>query len=144
VIIVFLLQIIIVGAQAPYEISISPTSIEIEKSDPIIYNVEITADPGFEDPINIVLEVSVLTETRYFELGTAYPPYPQVFPLNITVPEEVPAGVTIEGKIVATSGGMVVEENVQVIIKGGSIITRILSMFLNIFNSIIRTIKELL
>jgi hypothetical protein len=140
---IVVLQIVIVGAQAPYEIEISPMYAEIEKTDPITYTVDITASPGFEEPIDIVLEVSVLTETRTYEFGTAYPPYPQTFTKTITVPEEVPAGVTIEGKILAISGSTVVEEDVELKIKGGNFITQIFLAILKILNGIIDFIRKI-
>ncbi|MFC1803999.1 hypothetical protein ACFL0D_08570 [Thermoproteota archaeon] len=143
VILVFLLQISIAYAQAPYEITVDPISASIAKDEVITYNIDITADPGFVDLIDITLEVSVLGATEYFNLGTAFGPYPMTFVQTLDVPEEVPAGVTINGKILATSGSYIVEEDVEIHIKGGNIITNILNAIIQTFRGIVRTISNL-
>ena len=130
----YLLQISIVYAQAPYAITVDPISASIAKDEELTYNIDITTYPGFEDLIDITLEVTVLGATEYFNLGTAFGPYPMTFIQTLSVPEEVPAGVTINGKILATSGSHIVEEDVEINIKGGNILT-------NIFNAIIQTFR---
>jgi len=131
---------ILVSAQdEPFSIQVSPQSAETEKTDPVTYTVTVNAEPDFEDSIDIVLEVSVASISRSFTLGTVNPPYPQTFEHTLTIPEEIPKGVTISGKIVATGGGYIVDEPVSLKIKGS-----ILDPIINMINQIINQIREII
>jgi hypothetical protein len=125
--------------EEPFSIQVSPQSAEIEKTDPVTYIVTVNAEPDFEDSIDIVLEVSVASISRSFTIGTVYPPYPQTFEHILTIPEEIPVGVTISGIIVASGGGYVVEEPVSIKIKGS-----ILDPIINMINQIINQIREII
>ena len=123
----------------PYSLQVSPLSAETEKTDPVTYTVTVNAEPEFEDSIDIVLDVSVASISRSFVLGTVYPPYPQTFEHTLNVPEEIPKGVTISGKIVASSGDYIVEEPVTLRIKGS-----IFDPIIDIINQIINQIREMI
>ncbi len=143
VLLVFLTQTILLDAQTPYSIEVTPLSAEAEQGESITYMIEITAAPGFQENIELKLDVSVLTISRTYELGTVYPPYPQTFEHTFTVPEEVPGGVTVNGKITATSGDIIVEEDVQLKIKGGNILESIVNMIKQFVNQIVEAINNL-
>ena len=139
----FLTQIMMIKAQTPYSINVTPVSSEVEQGDLVTFSIEITADTGFEENIVLTLQVTVLTVTKTYELGTTEPPYPKTFEHTFTVPEEIPGGVTIEGTLTATSGENMAEEIVKIKIKGGNILENIINLIKQVINQIIDAITNL-
>ena len=139
----FILSSTVVHAQTPFSIEVYPLTTEAEQGEQVHYSIELTAEEGFEDSIDITLEVSFLTITRTYDIGTAHPPYPKSFEHSFTVPEEVPSGITINGKILASSFETVVEENVQLKIPGGNILENIINLINQILSQIIEAITNL-
>lgn len=142
-ILISLLPSTVLLAQEPFSINVSPMKTEAEKGEEVTYTINIEADSGFEGEIEFKLVVSVLGISKTYELGVAHPPYPQTLMHSFAVPEEVPGGVTINGKIMAISGDTVVENNVQLKIKGGSILDTIMNTIRQIINQIIQTINNI-
>ncbi len=102
----------------PFSITIEPEEASVNPGDSIKYKMRIDAQEGFEEPIDLSLEVNSLVYSKKHNLGTQYPPYPKEFEYTVDVPSNVPIGVTAEGVLKAVSGEHVQEEKVTMSIKG--------------------------
>jgi hypothetical protein len=127
---------------APFTINVQPKKTTVKPGDFVTYHLSINADPGFDDPIDLTLQVSALVYSSTFEIGEQYPPYPKTFEYSIQIPEDVPTGITGKGVLVATSGEYVVEEEVEITLSadgggGGGFIDQILQFLSDIWNSIL-------
>jgi len=102
----------------PFSIDIKPREVTVKPGESITYKMRIEAETGFEDPINLTLEIKSPVYSKNFDLGTVYPPYPKDFEYTVEIPSNVPIGILGEGKLKAVSGSYVKEEVVKLRIKG--------------------------
>ena len=129
--------------QAPFSIDVNPKKKTVKPGDEIIFTVDITADSGFNDYIAIVLEVEAMSYYDIYDFGYIEPPYPKQVQETITVPEEVPASVTVYGTITASSMEHTVIEEVQITIQSGNIIGQIIGWILGVIQGIISWFNNL-
>lgn len=127
---------------APFTINVQPKKTTVKPGDFVTYQLSINADPGFDDPIDLTLHVSALVYGTTFEIGEQHPPYPKTFEYSLQIPEDIPTGITGKGVLVATSGGYVEEEEVEITLSadgggGGGFIDQILQFLSDIWNSIL-------
>ena len=67
----------------------------------------ITAENGFSQPVSLSIEVNALMVFRQtYDLGVVQPPFPNSLTYEFTVPGNVPSGVTINGLLRASGGGI--------------------------------------
>jgi len=128
--------LIIDARQAPFSFRVSPKKPTAKPGDEVTFTIDITASSGFTDSITLVLEVEALSYYNIFDLGSQDPPFPKQFQYVVTVPEEVPASITMFGTLTASSMDHTVTEEVQIIIKSGNIVGNIVGLILGVFRAI--------
>ena len=140
---IFIGGLTIIYAQAPYSINVDPENAVANPGDPITYKVGVTAEPEFNDPIDIELQVTVLTFQENYTLGTTTGPYPITEEFTITVPEDVPSGITATGLIIATSGEYRLEKEVTIETPGQGIAEKIIEYVNDVIDEIIQFLRDL-
>lgn len=95
------------GGPASFQISVSPVNTQAHAGDRVPYTMVIVPEYGFSQPVSLSIEVSALMVFRQtYDLGIVSPPFPTTLTYEFTVPGNVPAGVTINGLLRATGGGI--------------------------------------
>ena len=126
------------GADEPFSIDVEPNKFSINPGDEINFSVKIEAVEGFAGSIDLELDVSTVGYSDTLDFGTLNPPYPKEHEFTVNIPTEIPVG-KIQGTLRGTSGGHVVEEDVEITLQGtGGIIGTILQALSNIWDSILR------
>ncbi|MHC1567014.1 MAG: PGF-CTERM sorting domain-containing protein [Candidatus Syntropharchaeia archaeon] len=97
-------KIIFASENRDFTILIEPRYVEVDAGDSIEYTVKIIPHGGFDDPIDLTLEISAPFYSTTYQLPTQYPPYEEL-KYTIKIPENVPS-CTAKGKITATGGGI--------------------------------------
>lgn len=131
---------VVAQSEAPFNISIEPKTVSAEAGEEVFYTLQIEAQEGFEGSISFVLEVTALGYGATLDLGSHGPPYPREFTRGVTLPPDVPAGVTARGVLTATSGEFVREEVVEITIKSsgkGGLLEWLLRTLSELWNRII-------
>jgi hypothetical protein len=127
-------------SEAPFTISIEPKTASAEAGEEVAYTLQIEAQDGFEGSISLVLEITALGYGATLDLGSHGPPYPKEFTRGVTLPPDVPGGVTAQGVLTATSGEFVQEEVVEIKIKSsgrGGLLEWLLRTLSELWNRII-------
>lgn len=101
------------SAAAPFSFRISPVSATGHPGETITYSGEVTAQPGFTGPVQISLAASAGIFRQNYDLGTLQAPYPQKFTYPLTIPDNLPGNVNLNGVVTATSGSAVQKQTVQ-------------------------------
>ncbi|MDD1716190.1 MAG: hypothetical protein LUQ01_04255, partial [Methanolinea sp.] len=92
---------------ASFQISVSPVNTRARAGDIVPYAMVITAENGFSQPVSLSIEVNALMVFRQtYDLGVVQPPFPNSLTYEFTVPGNVPSGVTINGLLRASGGGI--------------------------------------
>jgi hypothetical protein len=134
----------VVAQEAPYRFTVSPVSAEGKPGDTITYYISITADPGFKSPVDFTMDVSSMGYSKNFVLGTYEGPYPRSSTYVLTIPKNVPTGVTADVTINGRSGGYLQQQSLKLKIKGsGGPIEDITSMITDLINSAMKEIARL-
>jgi hypothetical protein len=134
----------VVAQEAPYSFTVSPVSAEGKPGDTITYYISITADPGFKSPVDFTLDVSSMGYSKNFVLGTYEGPYPRSSTYVLTIPKNVPTGVTADVTINGRSGGYLQQQSLKLKIKGsGGPIEDITSMITDLINTALKEIARL-
>jgi len=92
-----------------FSFSSSPTSVTARRGETVTYTMVIDGKNGFSSPVTLELTASALFITRTYDFGTYDPPFPRTIPYPFTVPDYLPPGVTVDGTLRATGGGIVRE-----------------------------------
>jgi len=129
-------------AQAPYSIIIEPDYALVSPGDTLTCHVGVSADPGFDDPIDFELQITVLSFQENYTLGTTYGPYPITEEFNVTIPEDVPSGMVATGLIIATSGEYRVEKEVTLETRGEGIVEKILNYVNDVIEDLIEYLRS--
>jgi hypothetical protein len=110
----------------------------------ITYYITIDANPGFNSPIDFTANVGSMGYTQTLNLGTYQGPYPKSFTYVLTIPQNVPAGVTADVTINGRSGQYLYQQTLTLKIKGqGGIVEDIISTVTDLINTAIREISRL-
>jgi hypothetical protein len=134
----------VVAQDAPYRFTVSPVSAEGKPGDTITYYISITADPGFKNPIDFTMDVSSMGYSKNFVLGTYEGPYPRASTYVLTIPQNVPTGVTADVTINGRSGGYLQQQSLKLKIKGsGGPIEDITSVITDLINTALKAIARL-
>jgi len=134
----------VVAQEAPYMFTVSPVSAEGRPGDTITYYISITADPGFTSSIDFTMDVSSMGYSKTFVLGTYEGPYPRSSTYVLTIPTNVPAGVTADVTITGRSGGYIQQQNLKLKIKGsGGPIEDITGIITDLINAALKEIAHL-
>jgi hypothetical protein len=146
IILSFLLVCIVpvAGQEAPFKFSVSPVAAEGKPGDTISYSISITAVQGFNSPINFTMDVGSMGYSKSLMLGTYDGPYPKSYTYVLTIPQNVPTGVTADVMIYGKSGGYVQQQALKLKIKGsGGVIEDITSMITDLINTAMKEIARL-
>ena len=134
----------VVAQDAPFRFTVSPVSAEGKPGDTITYYISITADPGFKNPIDFTMDVSSMGYSKNFVLGTYEGPYPRSSTYVLTIPQNVPTGVTTDVTINGRSGGYLQQQSLKLKIKGsGGPIEDITSIITDLINTALKAIARL-
>jgi hypothetical protein len=129
---------------APYSFTASPVSSEGKPGDTITYHITITANPGFNSPIDFTMDVGSLGYSRSLVLGTYSGPYPKSFTYVLTVPRDVPTGITADVTVNGKSGAYLQHQSLKLKIKGsGGPLEDITSMVTDLINTALREIGRI-
>jgi len=136
---------VLVSAQtAPYSFSATPVSAEGKPGDTVTYHITITANSGFNSPIDFTMDVGSLGYSQTMELGTYQGPYPKSFTYILTIPENVPAGITADVTVNGKSGTYLQQQNLKLKITGnGGPLESIISAITDLINSAMREIASI-
>lgn len=104
------------SAAAPFSFQISPASATGHPGDVITYSGKVTAQPGFTGPVQISLAASAGIFRQNYDIGTLQPPYPQSFTYPLTIPDNLPGNLNLNGVVTATSGSAVQKQTVSLAI----------------------------
>jgi len=110
----------LVSSDAPYSIDVEPKKTNAKAGDTITYQLKVTAQTEFNDPIKFDLRITAMGYGTDLDLGTQQPPYPKEFEYNVKLPDNIPTGITATGILKATSGIYVVEEEVEITLASSS------------------------
>ena len=100
-----------------FTLLVTPVEVRAGPGDPILYTLTIEPKGGFSQPVSLRLDVSALFLYRNsFDLGSVNPPYPQTFEYLFRVPQDVPAGVTVKGVLIAEGGGHTEERDLILLV----------------------------
>jgi hypothetical protein len=126
---------------APYTFTVSPVSAEGKPGDTITYTITISANNGFNSPISFTMDVGSLGYSQNLVLGTYEGPYPKSFIYVLTIPQNVPTGVTADVTVNGKSGPYLQQQNLKLKIKGsGGPVEDITSMVTDLINTALREI----
>ncbi len=92
-----------------FTLTTSPTSASAGRGETVTYTMVIDGKNGFSSPVTLELTASALFVTRTYDIGTYDPPFPRTIQYPFTVPDYIPPGVTVDGTLKATGGGLVRE-----------------------------------
>ena len=92
-----------------FTLTTSPTSTTAGRGETVTYTMVIDGKNGFSSPVTLELTASALFVTRTYDFGTYDPPFPRTIQYPFTVPDYIPPGVTVDGTLRATGGGLVRE-----------------------------------
>jgi len=89
-----------------FSITVTPTEAHAHPGDPVDCEVLITPYNGFEEPVELELEVDAGPVFRgTYNAGTMNPPYPKTYKYRVVVPEKSPAPIMVKGTLKAKGGG---------------------------------------
>ncbi len=100
-----------------FTVTVSPTQATAGKGEKVTYTMEIDAQNGFSDTIHMELVASVLFFSQTYDLGTLEPPYPKTVEYPFTVPDNLPSGVTVNGVVRSTGGGITREDQLTLTVR---------------------------
>jgi|GEM_PF-5221917 len=87
-----------------FTITIRPDYVEVAPGNEIEYLFLITPIDGFDNPIELKLDIEAPTYNASYELTTQYPPYEE-YGYTVTIPSSVPTTTAI-GTVTATGGDL--------------------------------------
>jgi hypothetical protein len=89
-----------------FHMTVTPTEVRARPGDPIDCEVLIQPENGFNESVDLELEVDagpVFGGT--YHAGVMKPPYPKTYKYRVVVPQQAPAPLTVNGTLRATGGG---------------------------------------
>ncbi len=134
----------VLALTAPYSFSVSPVSAEGKPGDTVTYHITITANSGFNSPVDFTMDVGTLGYSQKIVLGTYQGPYPQSFTYILTIPQEVPTGITADVTVNGKSGTYLQQQNLKLKVTGnGGPIESVTSAITDLINTIMREIASI-
>jgi len=101
-----------------FTITISPVAATGAKGETVIYHMTIEAQNGFSENISMQLDATALfVIRRTVDLGVQQPPYPKAIDYPFPIPADWPSGVTIDGVVRSTGGGITREDRLSLTVK---------------------------
>jgi hypothetical protein len=100
----------------PYSVSISPVSASARPGDTLVYTLNIAGGEGMTDPVHLSLTAGALFVSQTYDIGDVEPPFPKTLSYELTVPGNIPPGITIKGLLTATGGGQVQSQEITLMV----------------------------
>lgn len=105
------------GGPPGFTVTISPVQTTAGRGETVTYQMRIEAQNGFSDEIHMELAASVLFFSQTYDLGIQGPPYPKTVEYPFTVPGNLPSGVTVNGVLTSTGGGITREDQLTLTVR---------------------------
>jgi hypothetical protein len=91
---------------APFSLTVIPAKAHAKPGDPVDCEVMITPQNGFNEPVELQLEVDAGPVFRgTYNAGVMNPPYPRTYKYRVVVPLQAPAPLIVNGTLRAMGGG---------------------------------------
>lgn len=100
-----------------FTVTVSPVQATAARGETVTYRMAIEAQNCFAEPIHMELVASVLFLSQTYDLGTQDPPYPRIFNYPFQVPDTLPPGVTVNGVVRSTGGGITRENQLSLTVQ---------------------------
>jgi hypothetical protein len=93
-------------------VTISPVQATAGRGETVEYQMRIEPRNGFSGEIHMELVASALfgLVSQTHDLGVQEPPYPKTVEYAFTVPPDWPSGITVNGVVRSTGGGITRED----------------------------------
>ena len=100
------------GGPPDFTVTISPAQATAGRGETVVYRMTIEPRNGFSGEIHMELQASALfgLVSQTHDLGIQEPPYPKTVEYAFTVPSNWPSGITINGVVRSTGGGITRED----------------------------------
>ncbi|HXW98238.1 MAG TPA: hypothetical protein VEI51_00775 [Methanomicrobiales archaeon] len=107
-----------IPAGAPgFTVTISPDQATAHRGDTVVYHMTIDAQNCFADPIHMTVTAGFLFFSQTQDLGVQDPPFPKTLDYAFKVPDTLPPGVTLNGKVTSTSGTITREDQLSLTVQ---------------------------
>ncbi|MDD1655329.1 MAG: hypothetical protein LUO91_06455 [Methanomicrobiales archaeon] len=106
-----------VSGTPDFTLTTSPVSASAGPGETVTYTMVIDGKNGFDSPVRLELTATALFVTRRYDFGTYNPPFPQTIHYPFVVPDYLPPGVTVDGVLKATSGDLVRENRLILVVE---------------------------
>ena len=101
-----------------FTVTVSPTQITASRGETVTYTMRIEAQNGFSDKIHMESWQAFLwSSAGPTDLGIQEPPYPKTIEYPFTVPANWPPGITVNGILRSTGGGITREDQITLTVR---------------------------
>ena len=100
-----------------FTVTISPTQITASRGYTVVYHMKVEAQNGFSDQIHMEVTAGFLFFSQTQDLGIQEPPYPKTIDYPFKVPDTLPPGVTVNGVVRSTGGGITREDHLSLTVQ---------------------------
>jgi hypothetical protein len=106
------------GGPPGFTVSIMPAEASGAGGETVVYHMTIEAQNGFSENISMQLEATALfVIKKTVDLGVQQPPYPKTIDYPFFIPADWPPGVTIDGVVRSTGGGITREDQLTLTVR---------------------------
>jgi hypothetical protein len=95
-----------------FTVTVFPAETTAARGETVTYTMTVDAQNGFSDDVSMQLVAGFLFFSESHDLGTLEPPYPKTITYPFTVPDTLPPGVTVNGLLTSTGGGITRENRI--------------------------------
>jgi len=93
------------NAMPSFIMTVTPTKAHARPGDPVDCEVTITPQNGFDEPVELQVEVNAGPVFRgTYNAGVMKPPYPRTYEYRVVVPLQAPAPLTVNGTLRGRGG----------------------------------------
>jgi hypothetical protein len=100
-----------------FTVTITPPQATAGRGETVTYTMLIEAQNGFDGQIHMVVTAGFLFFSQSQDLGYQSPPYPKTIEYPFTVPDTLPPGVTVNGVVTSTGGGITREDHLSLTVR---------------------------
>jgi hypothetical protein len=100
------------GGPPGFTVTVSPAETSAARGETVTYTMTIDAQNGFSEDVSMQLAAGFLFFSQTYDLGTQVPPYPKTITYPFKVPDTLPPGVTVNGVLTSTGGGITRENQI--------------------------------
>jgi len=100
-----------------FTVTISPAQATAHRGDTVVYHMTVDAENCFSDEIHMTVTAGFLFFSQTQDLGVQDPPYPKTLDYAFKVPDTLPPGVTVNGVVTSTGGGITREDQLSLTVQ---------------------------